>query len=247
MSPAMAVSYTSPFLHPLFYKQGISHHSSGRQPFFQPNALNGKGSFTTYKTGFVVQNTRRSFSCSISMSDGQSSGNHGKLNLDQIMDKAREVWNALPEPIKIFPWNRVRDNFIQRTLDVAIAVIKYLSAPLLFVSSLSEMSYCAHERKLFLVPVPLILGFSVAGILKETVQELSPLTKDADVPWHIIGIATFLILLKLPGPYYPYWGRLFIPHFANGGLLRVFVMMYFWYQRPSKSRSLQNVESPEQN
>lgn len=93
------------------------------------------------------------------------------------MDKAREVWNALPEPIKIFPWNRVRDNFIQRTLDVAIAVIKYLSAPLLFVSSLSEMSYCAHERKLFLVPVPLILGFSVAGILKETVQELSPLTK----------------------------------------------------------------------
>ncbi|KAL2938660.1 Dihydroorotate dehydrogenase [Bienertia sinuspersici] len=110
------------------------------------------------------------------------------------------------------------------------------------------MSYCAHEKKLFLVPFPLIFGFVFAGILKETTQEVSPIIKqDAEVPWHLIAIAAFLTLLKLPGPHYPYWGRIFIPHFANGGLLRVFLMIYFWYQRPKKSRLLQYVESAEQN
>lgn len=110
------------------------------------------------------------------MADGHSD-DHGKLNMDQMLDKGREFWNGLPKPIKSFPWNRVLDNFIQRILDVVIAVIKYLSAPVLAVTSLSEMSYCAHERKLFLVPVPLVLGFAVAGILKETAQEVSPLIK----------------------------------------------------------------------
>lgn len=71
--------------------------------------------------------------------------------------------------------------------------------------------------------------------------------QDGDVPWHLIAIAVFLTLLKVPGPYYPYWGRFFVPHFANGGLLRVFIMMYFWYQSPKKSQLLHNVESSEQN
>ncbi|XP_021718342.1 uncharacterized protein LOC110686067 isoform X1 [Chenopodium quinoa] len=247
MSPAMAVSCSSPLLHPYLNQQGISHRSSGCQPFFRPDSVNGKGSFIAYKAGLVVQNTKSSFSCSVGMADGHSSDNQGKLNLDRMMDKTREVWNGLPKPIKNFPWNRVLDSFIQLILDVAIAVVKYLSAPMLAVSSLSEMSYCAHERKLFLVPIPLVLGFAVAGILKETAQELSPLTKNADVPWHMIAIAILLVLLKLPGPYYPYWGRMFIPHFANGGLLRVFLMMYFWYQKPKKSQLLQDAESSDQN
>jgi len=46
--------------------------------------------------------------------------------------------------------------------------------------------------------------------------------QDAEVPWHLIAIAVFFVLLKLPGAYYPYWGRMLIPHFANGALLRVF-------------------------
>ena len=147
-----------------FPLQGVSHH------------LNGRSSIITHKVGFSVSNARPNFSCSVSMADGQSN-NNGKLKLNQIMDKAREIWNGLPEPVKSFPWNRVLDNFIQLILDVVVAVIKFLSVPILAISSLSEMSYCARERKLFFVPVPFALGFSVAGILKDTAQEFSPLLK----------------------------------------------------------------------
>ncbi|KAJ8441027.1 hypothetical protein Cgig2_027370 [Carnegiea gigantea] len=191
------------------------------------------------RSSFVFQNTRPRISCSISMSDGHS-GDNGRLNLDHIKDKARRVWEDLPHPIKSFPWSRVQDNFIQFLFGIASTVIKYLSAPLLAVSALSEMSYCAHERKLFLVPVPLAVGFLVAGILKEAASELSPLIQassgnnDAEVPWHLIAIAGFFVLLKLPGPYYPYWGRMLMPHFANGALLSVFWMVYLWYRRPKE-------------
>ncbi|KAJ0077567.1 hypothetical protein Patl1_36223 [Pistacia atlantica] len=98
-----------------------------------------------------------------------------------------------------------------------------------------EMSYCAHEKKLFFVPVPLLIGMVIADILRETTLEISPLLKDAEVPWHLIAIAIFFTLLKLPGPYYPYWGRIFIPHFANGVLLRTLWFAFLWYRKPKKA------------
>nr|POF23874.1 hypothetical protein CFP56_23694 [Quercus suber] len=167
----------------------------------------------------AFQSTRPKVLCAINMSAGQSD-DQGKFKLDHLMDKARKLWDNCPQSVKIFPWKKALWHFVQLILDLTLAVVKYLCVPLLAVSSLSEMSYCAHERKLFLVPVPLVIGITVAGVLRETALDISPHLKDAEVPWHLIAMAIFFTLIKLPGPYYPYWGRIFIPHFANGGLWR---------------------------
>ncbi|KAK9676642.1 hypothetical protein RND81_11G090700 [Saponaria officinalis] len=219
MSSAMAMSYSTLFLNPLSNCKGLSYHTSRRC-----HILNSK-------SGFVVPSARPRFSCSASMADGQSS-DHGKLKLDHVINTAKKYWDGLPQPVKSFPWNKVLDNFIQLILDIASILIKYLSVPVLAVSSFSEMSYCAHERRLLFVPVPLVLGFAVTGPLVEAASQSLPVIKDADVPWHLISVTVFFTLLKLLGPYYPYWGRICIPHFTNGGLLRVFWMLYSWYQRP---------------
>ena len=58
--------------------------------------------------------------------------------------------------------------------------------------------------------------------------------QDAEVPWHLIAIAAFFTFVKLLGPYYPYWGRVFIPHFANGGLWRTLWFAFLRYRRPQK-------------
>uniref|UniRef100_A0A5B7C3R9 Embryo defective 1273 n=1 Tax=Davidia involucrata TaxID=16924 RepID=A0A5B7C3R9_DAVIN len=187
----------------------------------------------SFKPNGVYQNSRPKVLNAMNMTAGQS-GNSGKINLDHIIDKARKLWDSSPQPVKSFPWNRALENFILLILDLILAVIKYLCVPVLAVSSLSEMSYCAHEKKLFLVPVPLLIGVAVAGVLQQTALELSSLLKDAEVPWHLIAIAIFFTLLKLPGPYYPYWGRIFIPHFANGGLLRTLWFAFLWFRRPRK-------------
>ncbi|GMH03898.1 hypothetical protein Nepgr_005737 [Nepenthes gracilis] len=162
----------------------------------------------SYKPAGISVKAQSNVSCAISMADGQA-GDSGKVNLDHIMEKARKYWDKLPQPVRCFPWNQAVENFIQLVFDLTLAVSKYLCIPLLAVSSLSELSYCAHERKLRLVPIPLIIGFTVAGILRETASQLSPHLKDAVIPWHLMAMAIFFLLLKLPGPYYPYWGRIF--------------------------------------
>lgn len=110
------------------------------------------------------------------MATGES-GDPEKIKFDHLIETARRLWDSSPLPVKRFPWNRVLENFFQLILDLVVAVVKYLSLPLLAVSSLSEMSYCAHERKLTIIPVPLLIGFVLVGVLKETALELSPLLK----------------------------------------------------------------------
>lgn len=204
-----------------------------------------------------------------------------KMKLDQVIDKARKLWDSSPEPVKKFPWNRALGNFIQLVLDLTLAVVKYLSVPLFVVTSISELSYCAHERKLVLVPFPVLLGASIAGILKETALELSPRLRVrllvmhhfiiqiskrlggcnikllcflndayalsdfqvAEVPWHLIAIAIFFTLIKLPGPYYPYWGRILIPHFVNGVLLRTLWFAILWFRRPKALRMSDSIDN----
>nr|XP_027189549.1 uncharacterized protein LOC101514031 isoform X2 [Cicer arietinum] len=178
------------------------------------------------------QKTRLKISCAMNMSAAHQSDDDRKVQLDQLIDKAHKLWDSSPEPVKIFPWKRALGNFVQLVLDLTLAVVKYLSIPVFAVTSISELSYCAHERKLVLVPLPVLFGAAVAGILKETALELSPRQRDAEVPWHLIAIAIFFTLIKLPGPYYPYWGRILIPHFANGVLLRTLWFAVLWYRRP---------------
>ncbi|KAK6143511.1 hypothetical protein DH2020_023859 [Rehmannia glutinosa] len=158
-----------------------------------------------------------------------------KLSIGHIVDKARSLWDRSPQPVKSFPWNKTLENFIQLILDLVLAVIKYLSLPLFAITSISEMSYCAHERKLYLIPFPFLVGVAVAGVLRDAALESSPFLKNAEVPWHLIAVLIFFALLKYPGPYYPYWGRIFIPHFANGALLRTLWFMFLWYQKPQKT------------
>ncbi|XP_038705876.1 uncharacterized protein LOC120001568 [Tripterygium wilfordii] len=189
--------------------------------------------YSSMKLNRLFQNTRPKIPCAINMAAGHS-GDPEKVNLDHLMDKARDLWDRSPQPVKSFPWSRVLENFIQLLVGLVAAVVKYLCVPVLGVSMLSEMSYCAHEKKLSFIPLPLLIGVAVAWILKETALELSPFLKDAEVPWHLLIVAIFFALLKLPGPYYPYWGRIFIPHFANGVLLRTLWFVFQWNRKPGR-------------
>ncbi|KAK6916489.1 hypothetical protein RJ641_019350 [Dillenia turbinata] len=180
--------------------------------------------------------------CAINMTADQS-GDSRKINLDHVLDRAREIWDSCPQPVKIFPWKQASENFIQLIIDLILAVVKYLCVPLFAVSSLSEMSYCAHERKMRFIPFPFLIGIALAGALHNTALEVSPFLKDAEVPWHLIAIAIFFTLLKLSGPYYPYWGRILVPHFANGGLIRTLWIAFKWYRKGQKLSSVPKMQS----
>lgn len=122
------------------------------------------------------QNARSVVSCAMNMTAGQSD-DPGRVSWDSVKDRVKKLWDSSPDPVKCFPWNEALDNFIQLIADLILTVIKFLCVPLLAVTSLSEMSYCAHEKKLLIVPFPLIIGFSVAEVMRQTALSLSPILK----------------------------------------------------------------------
>ncbi|KAF6143404.1 hypothetical protein GIB67_029573 [Kingdonia uniflora] len=113
-------------------------------------------------------------SCTMNVTAGESDGHRRRLNVDQTVVKVRKIWENFPEPVKSFPWFKTLENFVQVIFYLVCAVGKYLCIPLLTISSLSELSYCAHERKMVLIPVPLVTGIAIAGVLRDTILELSP-------------------------------------------------------------------------
>ncbi|XP_068655371.1 uncharacterized protein [Aristolochia californica] len=161
-----------------------------------------------------------------------------KLNLEGAMDTIRSFWHSLPLPVKRFPWDTAFGHFVEIIFELISSVIKYLCIPLLAVSSLSELSYCAHEQKLILTPIPLLGGLAIAGILNNAALDVAPDLKVGGFPWHLLLMAFFFTLLKLPGPYYPYWARIFVPHFANGGLWRTVWFTFLWYRQSQESSKL---------
>lgn len=163
-----------------------------------------------------------------------------KIIPSRVLDHARNLLDSLPQPVKSFPWDKTLRSFLGLVLDLAVTVVKWLSVPVLAVSSLSEMSYCAHERKMRVIPIPFLIGFALAGVMKDTAVDLSEEFKEGGFPWHLLLIASFFMLLKLPGPYYPYWGRLVIPHFANGGLWRTVWFTFMWYRGSRSSAHADN-------
>ncbi|CAL9175091.1 unnamed protein product [Musa hybrid cultivar] len=167
----------------------------------------------------------------LAMSAAASGDSDGSTRLS--MDAIRKLFDGFPQPVKSFPWMRVLWSFQNIICELVWAVAKYLSVPLLAVTSLSEMSYCAHERKMGVIPIPVVVGFAVAGCLKDAAEQFSSDLKEGGLPWHLLLIASFFALLKLPGPSYPYWGRLLIPHLANGGLWRTIWLIFMWYRRPN--------------
>ncbi|MQL99201.1 hypothetical protein Taro_031920 [Colocasia esculenta] len=190
-----------------------------------------------------LRRTRLLPSRAVDMFASESDGS-GKLNLDMAIESLRRLWSRFPEPVKSFPWMKAVIYFFQLVFDLLVTVAKYLCIPVLGLSSLSEMSYCAHERKMLVIPIPFLAGIAVAKILKETAVELSPSFKELEFPCHLLLIAVFFILLKLPGPYYPYWGRLSIPHFANGGLWST-LWFAFCYRRPHESTKINGTSEAE--
>ncbi|CAN0878996.1 hypothetical protein LINGRAHAP2_LOCUS12783 [Linum grandiflorum] len=198
---------------------------SNRKPCHWDSSINSKGSF---------RRARMNICCSMNMSAGKSDDDEDvRMGFkQQLVSKAREVWDSCPEPVRSFPWDIALINFIQLQVYMILSVVKYLSVPLLLITTISEMSYCAHERKLFLIVIPLFVGYVLAGLLRDTAMEMSSVLKTAEVPWHLFLVAMIFALIKLPGPYYPYWGRLLIPHLANGVLWRTVWFTFLWFRRP---------------
>ncbi|KAG0555094.1 hypothetical protein KC19_12G143500 [Ceratodon purpureus] len=133
-----------------------------------------------------------------------------------------------PEPIRIFPWGKAWSLFVQRVVFNFWTVGKWLAIPVLAVSMLSELSYTLLQQKVLIIPAGMIGGIAFAGMMRETALELFSEFETGEVAWHLVALGLFFAALKFISPYLPVWGRVSVPHFANGGLWQVIKLANDW-------------------
>lgn len=167
--------------------------------------------------------------CVSSTVGGSSSEEFGKSGSDRVQNNAiSNVWAKAPEPVRVFPWGKAGRLFVERVVYHFWTVGKWLVIPVLAVSMLSELSYTLLQKKVFIIPAGMIGGFAFAGMLKETAIELTSEFETGETAWHLVALSVFFVALKFIGPYLPSWGRVTVPHFANGGLWHVIKLVNDW-------------------
>ncbi|KMZ62000.1 hypothetical protein ZOSMA_49G00680 [Zostera marina] len=201
-----------------------------------PKLLNSKND------GLILSNTNSRFRrLRANDINAPNWGDHG----NRWLDSARNLFDKLPEPLKIFPWNSTLVQFFKIQLQLAVSVAKYLFIPFMVLSTRSELIYCFYENKVMETPVPFLAGIAIATAFYRTVMDITSAFKEQAYPWHLLLMLTFFLLLKLPGPHYPYVGRIIVPHFANGGIWTTLWFAFQWYRNSSKTLDV-NEKSPSQ-
>ncbi|CAM6050727.1 unnamed protein product [Sphagnum compactum] len=152
------------------------------------------------------------------------------------------TWSRVPGPIRGYPWGQASVNFAWRLADLLWVTGKWLAIPVLLVSALSEVSYTLMQEKIFLIPAGMLGGFAFAGMVKETALEMCEALESVqvtEVPWHIIVVGFFFLLVKAMGPHFPAWGRVVLPHFANGGLWQTMRLLNQWRRHEARKTKVE--------
>jgi len=110
---------------------------------------------------------------------------------------------------------------------------------MLAVSVLGELAYTLLLERVLVIPVGMICGIVFAGIMRETALELSPRIEEEQTPRHLIALGLLFVALKFIAPYLPTWGRVSVPHFANGGLWQVITLVNDWRKKHADRKTVE--------
>ncbi|KAH9304755.1 hypothetical protein KI387_009159 [Taxus chinensis] len=160
-----------------------------------------------------------------------------------VKDVPIKLWEMCPEPVRNFPWKKARKRVVERFFHLILDAIKWLGITILVVTFFMEASYCVAQNKELIMTIALITGGVFAEILKETSIELElpQINKEGDFPQHLLIIMSVFSLIKILGPFYPYWARIILPHLANGVLCRtIWLGKDYFFQNSSQTTEEEN-------
>jgi len=172
----------------------------------------------------------------VSSTFGSSSNNGDERQQSTVISN---VVDKATEPIRAFPWAKASSLFLRRLLDQLWTVGKWLAIPMLAVSVLGELAYTLLLERVLVIPVGMICGIVFAGIMRETALELSPRIEEEQTPRHLIALGLLFVALKFIAPYLPTWGRVSVPHFANGGLWQVITLVNDWRKKHADRKTVE--------
>ncbi|XP_058081281.1 uncharacterized protein LOC131229359 isoform X2 [Magnolia sinica] len=167
----------------------------------------------------LSSNRQLSLKCFVNIPNEKPFGELGKVKTHADCFAGR-LWETFPEPVKEFPWKRAEEMVLQSLFVLGRRALKWALITLFVASSLSDVIFAISRNQELSIPVGLFLGCTMADFLKQTSQELFPITKEHSLFWHLIGTGSFFVVVKFISLYLAIRGRVFLSHVGNGGLMQ---------------------------
>eukprot|EP00252_Welwitschia_mirabilis_P004450 TRINITY_DN14795_c0_g1_i1.p1 TRINITY_DN14795_c0_g1~~TRINITY_DN14795_c0_g1_i1.p1 ORF type:complete len:239 (-),score=28.08 TRINITY_DN14795_c0_g1_i1:150-866(-) len=198
-----------------------------------------------YQRAFLSSTSYLSYICrsskisatTTSLQAKQLSTDSQEYENNHVNDLQRSLKNVMPESMGKFPWKKA---FMKVTAVSIVGAAKFLLVTTLIVTFLNETSFCLMEDKDVFVPIGLFIGCVFAESIKNTALELFENLKDKNSPWYFLTVALASMLIKFLAPFYPYWGRLILPHIANGALWQTIWIIRNWHKAINQNHLINN-------
>lgn len=175
-----------------------------------------------------LQGRVRLFNSHGAVPHASAAGEDNNLLVSNSESNAFNLLQVVPAPLQTFPWAKACTRLAERVEDLLWNIGKWVGLPLLVVMTFTEIVFTILSGKELLMPVGLLVGTVLAGILKETAVLLGNGLQDGSIPWHLLGIGVFFTVFKIVAFMCNNWACVLLLHFASGGLWQTIRFTVVW-------------------
>ncbi|KAM5565941.1 hypothetical protein ABKV19_019781 [Rosa sericea] len=156
-------------------------------------------------------------------------GHNPGLQIKVVKEKLMET---IPDPVKELPWKRAADIALKQLLFLGEKALKWCLIAFFVLSFFSDVILSISKNRELVIPFGLFVGCLVTDILKETLQQVLPISEEKGFQKHLIGIGCLFAAVKFISYGLPIPAQVFLLNVANGGFLQV---LWLWRGLLNKS------------
>ncbi|KAK9946335.1 hypothetical protein M0R45_011804 [Rubus argutus] len=143
----------------------------------------------------------------------------------QIGVMKEKVLEAIPVPVKELPWKKAADIALKQLLFLGEKALKWSLLALCVLSFFSDIIFSISRNRELIIPFGLFVGCFITDILKETLQQVLPISEDKGFEKHLIGLGCLFAAVKFISNGLPMQAQVLLLNVANGGFLQV---LWLW-------------------
>eukprot|EP00250_Pteridium_aquilinum_P006908 c16737_g1_i1 orf=94-807(+) len=133
--------------------------------------------------------------------------------------------------LESYPWDKFSTKLMQHLAEAVWFVGKWVAVPALILTALRDVYLTVLTANELCIPIGLLVGTILTGILKEACSTLGMDFQHNVLPWHLVELGLFFVIVKACALKGPLWFQAFLLHFTTGGLWQTIRFSLDWKAR----------------
>lgn len=158
----------------------------------------------------------------------------------QIGFVKKKLLEAIPVPVKELPWKKAADIALKQLLFLGEKALKWSLVAICVLSFFSDIIFSISRNRELIIPFGLFVGCFITDILKETLQQVLPISEDKGLEKHLFSLGCLFAAVKFISNGLPMQAQVLLLNVANGGFLQV---LWRWRGLLNKSDDEEDVDN----